>query len=99
MSKNKITNELLLTTAENLTDEILFKAANTFLEDAIKSIPFSSWITTSVEAYTHFRILKEQKQLLAFIKEAGNINHEFIENFFQDKNNTGIGLEILGILD
>lgn len=42
MSKNKITNELLLTTAENLTDEILFKAANTFLEDAIKSIPFSS---------------------------------------------------------
>jgi hypothetical protein len=55
------------------------------LEDAVKSIPFVSLISGSIQAYTQFRTLKEQKQLLAFIQEAENINQGFIEKFFQDK--------------
>ena len=45
MSNNKLASELILTATENLADEFLFKTANTFLEDAIKSIPFASLIT------------------------------------------------------
>lgn len=65
MTKHGTTSEILLTTTENLSDEILFKTANSFLEDAVKSIPFASLITGSIETYTRFRILKEQKQLLS----------------------------------
>lgn len=43
--------------------------------------------------------MKEQKQLLAFIEEAENINVGFIEKFFKDKDNLKLGIEILGILD
>ena len=99
MSNNKLASELVLTATENLADEFLFKTANTFLEDAIKSIPFASLITGSIETYSKFRTLKEQRQLLAFIQEAENINQGFIEKFFKDKNNTQLGFEILGILD
>ncbi len=99
MSNKNSKTDLVLTSAENLADEILFKTANTFLEDAVKSIPFASLISSSIQAYTQFRTIKEQKQLLAFIQEAENINQGFIEKFFQDKNNTELGLEILGILD
>lgn len=99
MSKKKNVGELLLTTTENLADELLFKTANTFLEDAIKSIPFASLITSSVQNYAKFRTLKEQKQLLAFIQEAKNTDNEFIEKFFNNKSNTELGFEILGILD
>jgi len=99
MSNNKLASELVLTATENLADEFLFKTANTFLEDAIKSIPFASLITGSIETYSKFRTLKEQRQLLAFIQEAENINQGFIEKFFKDKNNIQLGFEILGILD
>ena len=99
MSNKNIARELALTTAENLADEIIFKTATTLLEDTIKSIPFASLITGSIESYTKFRTLKEQKQLLAFIQEAENINVRFIEKFFKDKDNLELGLEVLGILD
>lgn len=99
MSNKKIISELTLTTTENLVDEILFKTANTFLDDAIKSIPFASLITSSIQSYARFRTFKEQKQLLAFIQEANNTDHEFIEKFFSDKSNIELGFEILGILD
>ena len=99
MSNKNIARELTLTATENLADEIIFKTANTLLEDTIKSIPFASVITGSIESYTKFRILKEQKQLLAFIQEAENINIGFIEKFFKDKDNLELGLEVLGILD
>ena len=99
MSNKNTACELTLTTAENLADEILFKTANTFLEDAVKSIPFASLINGSIQAYTQFRMLKEQKQLLAFIQETETNNLDFIKDFFKDKNNTELGLEILGILD
>ncbi|MQW91788.1 hypothetical protein GFH30_08885 [Acinetobacter wanghuae] len=99
MSIKKNISSSALQTTENITDEMLFKAANTFFEDAIKSIPFASLITSSIETYTQFRVLKEQKQLLAFIQEAETTDVGFIENFFKDKNNTELGLEILGILD
>ena len=99
MSNKNIARELALTTTENLADEIIFKTANTLLEDTIKSIPFASLITGSIESYTKFRTLKEQKQLLAFIQEAENINVGFIEKFFKDKDNLKLGIEILGILD
>ena len=97
MKKN--INSLTIETTENLVDEILFKTANTFLEDALKSIPFASLISSSIGNYKNFKILKEQKQLLAFIQEAESRNQGFIDNFFKDKNNTELGLEILGILD
>lgn len=99
MSNKNSKIDLAFTATENLADEILFKTANTFLEDAVKSIPFASLISSSIQAYTQFRTLKEQKQLLAFIQETETNNHTFIENFFKDKNNTELGLEILGILD
>jgi len=99
MTKHGTTSEILLTTTENLSDEILFKTANSFLEDAVKSIPFASLITSSIETYTRFRILKEQKQLLAFIQETENLDNGFVEKFFKQKSNAEIGLEILGILD
>lgn len=99
MSNKNIASELTLTATENLADEIIFKTVNTLLEDTIKSIPFASVITGSIESYTKFRILKEQKQLLAFIQEAENINIGFIEKFFKDKDNLELGLEVLGILD
>ncbi|MCJ8511863.1 hypothetical protein [Acinetobacter lwoffii] len=99
MTKHGNTSEILLTTTENLSDEILFKTANSFLEDAVKSIPFASLITGSIETYTRFRILKEQKQLLAFIQETENLDNGFVEKFFKQKSNAEIGLEILGILD
>ena len=99
MSNKNTIRELALTTTENLADEIIFKTANTLLEDTIKSIPFASLITGSIESYTKFRTLKEQKQLLAFIQETENINHRFIEKFFKNKENLELGLEILGILD
>ena len=99
MSNKNIARELALTTAKNLADEIIFKTATTLLEDTIKSIPFASLITGSIESYTKFRTLKEQKQLLAFIQEAENINVRFIEKFFKDKDNLELGLEVLGILD
>lgn len=99
MSNKNSKIDLAFTATENLADEILFKTANTFLEDAVKSIPFASLISSSIQAYTQFRTLKEQKQLLAFIQETETNNHAFIQNFFKDKNNTELGLEILGILD
>jgi len=99
MTRHGTTSEILLTTTENLSDEILFKTANSFLEDAVKSIPFASLITGSIETYTRFRILKEQKQLLAFIQKTENLDNGFVEKFFKQKSNAEIGLEILGILD
>ena len=99
MSKKKNVGDILLTTTENLADELLFKTANTFLEDAIKSIPFASIITSSIQNYAKCRTFKEQKQLLAFIQEAESTDNEFIERFFNEKSNTELGFEILGILD
>ena len=58
MSNNKLASELVLMATENLADEFLFKTANTFLEDAIKSIPFASLITGSIETYSKFQTLK-----------------------------------------
>ena len=99
MAINKNISSLALEATENITDEMLFKTANTFLEDAIKSIPFASLITSSIDTYTKFKTLKEQKQLLAFIQEAETSDEGFTDKFFKDKNNTELGLEILGILD
>lgn len=97
MTKHGTTSEILLTTTENLSDEILFKTANSFLEDAVKSIPFASLITGSIETYTRFRILKRAET--AFIQETENLDNGFAEKFFKQKSNAEIGLEILGILD
>ena len=99
MTQNQNIKNLLLTSTENMFDEVVYKTTNTVLDEMVKSIPFASVITTSIDTYKHFKILKEQKQLLAFVQKAENIDRGFIEKFFQDKNNTEIGLEILGILD
>ena len=99
MSNKQNVNNLLLTATENMFDEIVYKTTNTVVDEMIKSIPLASIITTSIDTYKNFKILKEQKQLLAFIQEAENIDQGFIEKFFQNKDNTEIGLEILGILD
>lgn len=99
MKKDKIATEITLTTTENLVDNILLTTTNSLLSELTKAFPFSGLITGSIEAYTQFRTLKEQKQLLAFIQEAENINKGFIEKFFQDKNNSELGFEILGILN
>ena len=84
MSNKNSKIDLAFTATENLADEILFKTANTFLEDAVKSIPFASLISGSIQAYTQFRMLKEQKQLLAFIQETETNNPDFIKDFFKD---------------
>lgn len=80
MSNKNTVREFVLTTTENLADEIIFKTANTLLEETLKSIPFASVITGSIDSYTRFRTLKEQKQLLAFIQEAENINMDSLKN-------------------
>ena len=91
--------DLALTTAENITDEIVFKTASTFLEYLIKSVPFSPIIISLIDAYSNFETAKKQKQLLNFIQQTEEINHGFIAKFFKEKSNSELGFEILGILD
>lgn len=99
MSNKQNINDITLNTIENIADEVLFKSATTLLEDITKSIPIASIAIGLTQAYTNYKNAKEQKQLLAFIQEAENINHGFIEKFFRDKDNLELGLEVLGILD
>lgn len=99
MPKKLKIHEPILNTVENLADEIIFKSATTFLEDLTKSIPVASIILNLTTAYSNYQTSKNQKQLLSFITQLQSADPEFIENFFQDKSNTELGYEILGILD
>ncbi|AYO54806.1 hypothetical protein [Acinetobacter wuhouensis] len=99
MPKKLKIHEPILNTVENLADEIIFKSATTFLEDLTKSIPVASIILNLTTAYSNYQTSKNQKQLLSFISQLQSADPEFIEKFFQDKSNTELGYEILGILD
>ncbi|RZG44592.1 hypothetical protein [Acinetobacter wuhouensis] len=99
MPKKLKIHEPILNTVENLADEIIFKSATTFLEDSTKSIPVASIILNLTTAYSNYQTSKNQKQLLSFISQLQSADPEFIEKFFQDKSNTELGYEILGILD
>ena len=96
---NQKFSEVALNTIENLADKIIFKTATTFLEDLTKSIPVASIILNLTNAYSNYQTSKNQKQLLSFITQLQSTDPEFVENFFQDKSNTELGYEVLGILD
>lgn len=99
MSNKQNINEIALSTAENIADELIFKSATTFVEDLAKSIPVASIALGLTKAISNYKAAKNQRQLLAFIQEAENADPRFIEKFFKDKENIEIGFEILGILD
>ncbi|MFH7765706.1 hypothetical protein [Acinetobacter sp. BSP-28] len=99
MSNKQNINEIALSTAENIADELIFKSATTFVEDLAKSVPVASVVLGLTKAISNYKTAKDQRQLLAFIQETENINNGFIEKFFKDKDNTELGYEILGILD
>ena len=99
MSNKQNINEIALSTAENIADELIFKSATTFVEELAKSVPVASLALGLTKAISNYKTAKDQHQLLAFVQEAENINNGFIENFFKDKDNTELGYEILGILD
>ncbi len=99
MSNKQNINEIALSTAENIADELIFKSATTFVEDLAKSVPVASVVLGLTKAISNYKTAKDQRQLLAFIQEAQNTDRGFIEKFFKDKNNTELGFEILGILD
>ncbi|OTG73259.1 hypothetical protein B9T26_09235 [Acinetobacter sp. ANC 4169] len=99
MSNKQNINEITLSTAENIADELIFKSATTFVEDLAKSVPVASIALGLTKAISNYKTAKDQRQLLAFIQEAENTDAKFIEKFFKDKNNTELGFEILGILD
>ena len=42
MSNKQNINEIALSTAENIADELIFKSATTFVEDLAKSVPIAS---------------------------------------------------------
>ncbi|WP_291371487.1 MULTISPECIES: hypothetical protein [unclassified Acinetobacter] len=99
MSNKQNINEIALSTAENIADELIFKSATTFVEDLAKSVPVASVVLGLTKAISNYKTAKDQRQLLAFIQEAQDTDRGFIEKFFKDKNNTELGFEILGILD
>lgn len=99
MSNKQNINEIALSTAENIADELIFKSATTFVEDLAKSVPVASVVLGLTKAISNYKTAKDQRQLLAFIQEAENTDAEFIKKFFQDKTNIELGFEILGILD
>jgi hypothetical protein len=99
VSNKQNINEIALSTAENIADELIFKSATTFVEELAKSVPVASLALGLTKAISNYKTAKDQHQLLAFVQEAENINNGFIENFFKDKDNTELGYEILGILD
>lgn len=99
MSNKENLSEITLNTIENTVDEIIFKSTTTILEDIARSVPITSVILGFTKAYTNYKTAKEQKQLLAFIQEADNSEQGFIEDFFQNRTNTELGFEVLGILD
>ncbi len=99
MSNKQNINEIALSTAENIADELIFKSATTFIEDLAKSVPVASLALGLTKAISNYKTAKDQRQLLAFVQETENINNGFIEKFFKDKDNTELGYEILGILD
>lgn len=99
MSNKDRLNEVALTTTENLAKGVLITSTTSLIEDFAKAIPFATTAIALTQAYSNFKSAQSQRQLLTFIQEAENINHGFIEKLFQDKDNTEIGLEILGILD
>lgn len=99
MSNKQNFNEIALSTAENIADELIFKSATTFVEDLAKSVPVASLALGLTKAISNYKAAKDQRQLLAFIQEAENTDRDFIEKFFRNKENVEIGFEILGILD
>lgn len=98
-SNRRVAMDLALTTAENITDEIVFKTATTLIEDLVKSVPFSPIVTSLISAYSNFETAKKQRQLLNFIQKTEALDHGFIAQFFREKSNSELGFEILGILD
>ncbi|MBI1453194.1 MULTISPECIES: hypothetical protein [Acinetobacter] len=99
MSNKDQFNEIALTTTENLAKEFLLGTATSFLDELAKAIPFASSALALSTAYSNFKTAQEKRQLLAFIQEIEINKPDFINKFFKDKNNTELGLEILGILD
>jgi hypothetical protein len=99
VSNKQNINEIALSTAENIADELIFKSATTFVEDLAKSVPVASIALGLTKAISNYKTAKDQRQLLAFIQEAENIDPSFIEKFFKNKENVEIGFEILGILE
>ncbi|MFW1754240.1 hypothetical protein [Acinetobacter wanghuae] len=99
MSNKNPLNEVALTTTENLAKGLLITSTTSLIEDFAKAVPFATTAIALTQAYSNFKSAQSQRQLLTFIQEVENINHGFIEKFFQNKDNTQIGLEVLGILD
>ena len=99
MSKKNSLNEIALTATENFAKEIIVGSATSLLEDIAKSVPIASTALALTKAYSNYKTAKDQRQLLAFIQAADEIDDRFIERFFQNSNNTELGFEILGILD
>jgi hypothetical protein len=62
-----------------------------------RSIPLHRLLAVQFRLIHNFERLRNK--LLAFIQETETNNPDFIKDFFKDKNNTELGLEILGILD
>ena len=99
MSNKNSLNEIALTATENFAKEIILGSATSFLEEVAKSVPIASTALALTKAYSNYKTAKDQRQLLAFIQAADEIDDRFIERFFQNSNNTELGYEILGILD
>ena len=99
MSNKNSLNEIALTATENFAKEIILGSATSFLEEVAKSVPIASTALALTKAYSNYETAKDQRQLLAFIQAAGEIDDRFIGRFFQNSNNTELGFEILGILD
>ena len=99
MSNKDQLNKVALTATENIAKEFLITSTSSIVEGFAKTLPFAETAIALTQVYSNFKSAKTQQHLLAFIQEAENINHGFIEKFFQNKDNIEIGLEVLGVLD
>lgn len=100
MQKKRDTNstELALNTSENLLDSLLADATENLAEGFLKAVPFGGSIVAIGRAFSNYRDAKYYKQLVEFFTESEDTKG-FSEKFFNNKDNTEIGLEILGLIE
>lgn len=91
-------SEIPLTVSENLLKDMLDDVVEGVGVDILKAVPFVPAFLAVREAISNFKDARYHRNLIAFFYESKE-NEKFSRDFFNNKSNAEIGLEILSLVE
>lgn len=91
--------EIILTIAENLVDNLVLTKASSLIEEVTKALPLAGIGVGIYNTYKGYKHTKQINQIQEFVREGETLKAGTLLAIFNNANNLEMGMEILHALD